>query len=161
MKTAVTHPTIVEMVAAMCLLLPAPGGALQSRLVEVCHVVVRHIVEPNRIVGVRSTLAKFMPPSVIEWPAHVGPLKAADCKNTGASYVKPDERQPTNVLMFTKTSSEVPYPNATAHRSVVSELHEAVSQLVLPTVTVAVRSSAAKFWPLTVIDDRAFVAMFA
>jgi hypothetical protein len=104
---------------------------------------------PIRIDADGFVAPKFVPGKVTEEPAEVAELKASTYVTTGESYVYPPPMVPMVFAIVTDIALPCPMPFGTWQLIDVLELHDAVSQWLLPSRVELVISPDAKLSPRT------------
>jgi hypothetical protein len=104
---------------------------------------------PTVALGVRLTLTKLLPTKVMLLLPDAAPLGKDKMLTIGESYVKTCSAVPIRSLVTLASTGMLELTGDTQVR-LVDEIHEEVTQLVLPIAPVKVRSPVAKFIPYNV-----------
>jgi hypothetical protein len=111
-NTSARVPTTVLSVKETSSAAPVPGLIEQSTLVDVYQLLLAHEAVSNKVLGVKSTLAKLTPSRVTEYAPEAGPFGLLTCEVAGASNVNILTEVPVRLLLRVNTKCfEAPLPD--------------------------------------------------
>lgn len=159
MKTLWLVPETPETVIATWLV-PTPDEARQVTEVIDCHEVVEHRVAPMLAVAEASRCEKSTPCNVSEAVTTIGELTGLTTVRTGLSNENCLAPVPTRVAMVAIAAACAPSPPALRQTSVVKDIHDCVTQAVIPSRIVGVRFVPTKLSPFRVVEEYPLVGAF-